>query len=205
MWQWFLEHTQVFSVALSFAMLIVWVIYLQLLLVQFRGTKRSTILITRAAGRGMRSRCLVTNMSSQPLYVSSLIATVHVRGRQIELALTDLRELPGDLGEDPRSLMGQGSLATGQFMNIGHFDDIVATLLEANDETDVQMDEVEQFDLTVVALYALEDLPVGATRSFHFDRAVAKGPKVQPLSIETDQIRQRKRRKELLRKTQKHL
>ena len=205
MWQWFLEHTQVFSVALSFAMLIVWVIYLQLLLVQFRGTKRSTILITRAAGRGMRSRCLVTNMSSQPLYVSSLIATVHVRGRQIELALTDLRELPGDLGEDPRSLMGQGSLATGQFMNIGHFDDIVATLLEANDETDVQMDEVEQFDLTVVALYALEDLPVGATRSFHFDRDVPKGPKVQPLSIETDQIRQRKRRKELLRKTQKHL
>ncbi|MBH0111571.1 hypothetical protein I5E68_01220 [Novosphingobium sp. YJ-S2-02] len=205
MWQWFLEHTQVFSVALSFAMLIVWVIYLQLLLVQFRGTKRSTILITRAAGRGMRSRCLVTNMSSQPLYVSSLIATVHVRGRQIELALTDLRELPGDLGEDPRSLMGQGSLATGQFMNIGHFDDIVATLLEANDETDVQMDEVEQFDLTVVALYALEDMPVGATRSFHFDRNVPKGPKVQPLSIETDQIRQRKRRKELLRKTQQHL
>ncbi|GAM04709.1 MULTISPECIES: hypothetical protein [Novosphingobium] len=205
MWQWFTGNTQVVSVALSFAMLIVWVIYLQLLLVQFRGTKRSTILITRAAGRGMRSRCLVTNMSSQPLYVSSLIATVHVRGRQIELALTDLRELPGDLGEDPRSIMGQGSLATGQFMNIGHFDDIVRTLLDANEETDVQEEEVDQFDLTVVALYALEDLPVGATRSFHFERNVPKGPRVQPLSIATDQIRQRRRRRDLLNKVQQYL
>lgn len=205
MLQWLSQNTQLISIGLSFAMLIVWVIYLQLLLVQFRAGKRSTILITRAAGRGLRSRCLVTNMSSQPLYVSSLIATVHAKGRSIELALTDLRELPGDLGEDPRSTMGQGSLSTGQFMNIGHFDDIVATLLEGNDETDITQEDVEQFDLTVVALYGLDDVPVGATRSFHFDRNVAKGPKVQPLSIATDQIRQRKRRKELLRKTQEHL
>lgn len=186
-------------------MLIVWVTYLQLLLVQFRGTRRSSILITRAAGRGMRSRCLVTNMSSQPLYVSSLIGKLHIGERQIELPLTDLRELPEDLGNDPLSRMGQGGLSTGEYLNIGHFDDIIGLMLDANEETDITVADVDQLDLIVVALYGWEDLPVGAVRSFSFDQTAANGPKVQPLSIATEQITKPRRRRELLQQVERHM
>jgi len=204
MGQWLNDNRELIALFMSFAMLVVWVTYLQLLLVQFRHSKRSTILITRAGGRGMRSRCLVTNMSAQPLYVTSVIGTLHYGERQIELALTDLRDLPGDLGADPRSRMGQGSLNTGQFMDIGHFDEIIGALLEANGETDIQVEDIGQCDLTVVALHAFESLPIGARRSFRFDRNATKGPKVQPLTIVTNQIRKRSGRRALLRKVEFH-
>ncbi|WP_197465506.1 hypothetical protein, partial [Erythrobacter sp. HI0063] len=98
MLEFFRVNQGLISVLLSMAMLVVWVVYLQILLVQVRASRRSSILITRAAGRGMRSRCLVTNMSSQSLYVTSLIGILHASDKQIEIALTDLRELPEDLG-----------------------------------------------------------------------------------------------------------
>lgn len=206
MLQWVSSNSSLLNLVLSACMLIVWVTYLQLLLIQFRAGRRSSVLITRAAGKGMRSRCLVTNMSSQPLYVTSLLGTLHVGRRQIELQLTDLRELPEDLGNDPRSKMAQGSLNTGQYLDIGHFDEIVAAMLDANaeDEIEVEVEEVSQLDLTVVALYAPESLPVGAARSFYFDRKVRNGPKVKPLSIATEQIRDRRRRRELLARVEYH-
>lgn len=101
--------------------------------------------------------------------------------------------------------MAQGSLSTGQYLNIGHFDDIIRLMLEANEETDIQVTDVDRLDLIVVALYAREDLPVGAVRSFAFDRNVAKGPRVQPLSIATEQITRPRRRRELLAQVELHM
>ena len=192
------------SVLLSMAMLVVWVVYLQVLLVQVRATRRSSILITRAAGRGMRSRCLVTNMSSQSLYVTSLIGILHAGGKQIEIALTDLRELPEDLGADPRSTMRQGSLSTGQYLDIGHFDDILEVMLRAHDE-ELDRDSVEQLDLIVVAFYAPESLPVGARRSFQFRWDFPSGGRVQPSSLRTEQIRGRRQRRRLFRTVERHM
>ncbi len=205
MWHWLFAHTNIVGAVLSFLMLVVWVTYLQLLLIQFRAAWRSSIFITRAAGRGMRSRCLVTNMSSQPIYVTSLIGTLHVGERRIELALTDLRDLPEDLGSDPRSRMAQGSLDTGDYLNIGHFDEIIGIMLEANNEEAIAIADVRQLDLTVVALYAREDLPVGASRSFSFQQSYANGRKVQPLGVATEQITDRRRRRELLRQVERHM
>ncbi|RKF23331.1 hypothetical protein D6851_02340 [Altericroceibacterium spongiae] len=205
MLHWLSLNSGITSNVLSFLMLIVWITYLQLLFIQFRATRRSSILITRAAGRGMRSRCLVTNMSSEPLYVTSLIGTLHIGERQIELPLTDLHELPDDLGQDPRSKMGQGSLSTGQYLDMGHFEDIASTMLQANEETDVAIKDVHQLDLVVVAFYAPERLPVGAVRSFHFDHGAPKGARVRPLTISTAQIRQRRQRRELLKKVEYHM
>lgn len=206
MWQWLSNHSDAIGLLLSAAMLLVWITYLHLILVQFRASRRSNILIMRAAGTGMRSRCLVTNMSSQPLYVTSLIGTLHIGGRQIELPVTDLRELPEDLGSDPLSSMAQGSLNTGDYLNIGHFDEIVGAMLEANEEADIEPAKIEQFDLTVVALYPWEkDLPIGATRSFRFVQDVAHGPRVRPLTISTKQINHTLKRRELRQKVEHHM
>lgn len=202
----FLRTNQgIISVLLSMAMLVVWVVYLQVLLVQVRASRRSSILITRAAGRGMRSRCLVTNMSSQSLYVTSLIGILHAGGKQIEIALTDLRELPEDLGADPRSTMRQGSLSTGQYLDIGHFDDILEVMLRDDEAAGLAREDVAQLDLIVVAFYAPESLPVGARRSFQFRWESPSGTRVQPTSLRTQQIRGRRQRKRLFQAVERHM
>ena len=204
MLEWISANSSLISVAISALMLAVWVTYLQLLFVQYRAARRFSVLVTRAAGKGIRSRCMITNMSAQPVYVTSLIGTLHLADRQIELALTDLRELPDDLGQDPRSAMRQGSLSTGQYLNIGHFDEIVRAMLDANAESDVEVGDVRQLDLTAVALYSSDELPVGAARSFAFSPRGDGTLKVQPLSITTEQIRKRNARRILLEKATYH-
>ncbi len=202
---WVGQNSGVISVTISFLMLIVWITYLQMLFLQYRASRRAYILVTRAAGKGIRSRCLITNMSPQPVYVTSLIGTLHVPGREIELALTDLRELPEEeLQHDPRSRMGQGSLGTGDYLNIGHFDEIAQAMLDANNEDEVKVAEVNQLDLVVVALTASDKLPIGAARSFQFERNSRRGTKVQPLSIATKQITQRRARKAIMQKAEYH-
>ena len=205
MLEFFRVNQGVISVLLSMAMLVVWVVYLQILLVQVRASRRSSILITRAAGRGMRSRCLVTNMSSQSLYVTSLIGILHAGGKQIEIALTDLRELPEDLGADPRSTMRQGSLSTGQYLDIGHFDDILEVMLRDDEAAGLEREDVAQLDLIVVAFYAPESLPVGARRSFQFRWESPSGTRVQPTSLRTEQIRGRRQRKRLFQAVERHM
>ena len=205
MLEFFRVNQGVISVLLSMAMLVVWVVYLQILLVQVRASRRSSILITRAAGRGMRSRCLVTNMSSQSLYVTSLIGILLAGGKQIEIALTDLRELPEDLGADPRSTMRQGSLSTGQYLDIGHFDDILEVMLRDDEAAGLEREDVAQLDLIVVAFYAPESLPVGARRSFQFRWESPSGTRVQPSSLRTEQIRGRRQRKRLFQAVERHM
>ena len=205
MLEFFRVNQGLISVLLSMAMLVVWVVYLQILLVQVRASRRSSILITRAAGRGMRSRCLVTNMSSQSLYVTSLIGILHAGGKQIEIALTDLRELPEDLGADPRSTMRQGSLSTGQYLDIGHFDDILEVMLRDDEAAGLEREDVAQLDLIVVAFYAPESLPVGARRSFQFRWESPSGTRVQPSSLRTEQIRGRRQRRRLFQAVERHM
>ena len=205
MLEFFRVNQGLISVLLSMAMLVVWVVYLQILLVQVRASRRSSILITRAAGRGMRSRCLVTNMSSQSLYVTSLIGILHAGDKQIEIALTDLRELPEDLGADPRSTMRQGSLSTGQYLDIGHFQDILEVMLRDDEAAGLEREDVSQLDLIVVAFYAPESLPVGARRSFQFRWDSPSGTRVQPTSLRTEQIRGHRQRKRLFQAVERHM
>lgn len=186
-------------------MLLVWATYLQLLLQQYRATKRSSILITRAAGKGMCSRCLITNMSSEPLFVMSLIGKLQIGEREIELPLTDVREHPENLGSDPRSRMAQGSLNTGEYLNIGSFENLINLMLQANNGTEAKIAEVEQFELKVVAFHGWEDLPVGAVRSFGIHQSSGEEARVQPLSLSTEQIDSRHRRRRLWKEIEDHV
>ncbi|MGB3797653.1 MAG: hypothetical protein WA957_15285 [Alteraurantiacibacter sp.] len=161
--------------------------------------------MTRAAGKGIRSRCLITNMSPQPVYITSLLGTLHLADRTIELALTDLRELPEEeLRQDARSQMGQGSLDTGEYLVIGHFEEITQAMLDANDETEVVVSDVLRLDLIAVALVASEKLPIAASRSFEFEQRAEQGTKVQPLSIATRQITKKRERRALMKTVEYH-
>jgi hypothetical protein len=203
-WHWFTDNSEVISLALSLLMLIVWTIYLQLIYFQFRDARRSSILITRAAGRGMHSRCLITNMGRMPIYVISLIGKLRVGQRAINLQLTDLQEQPGDLGNNPLSKMQQGSLETGEYLNIGHFDEIIERMLHASDEAETEITDVNEVELTVVAFHGWEKLPVGAVRRFEIKSRSENLHEIAPMNVATEQIRHRHARHQLCNRLATH-
>lgn len=208
MWHWLSQNTAILSLAVSIAMLIVWVVYLQLLLNGYRRQRSSSILISRGAGHGIRSRCLITSMSAEPLYVTSIVATLVTAEKSYEYALTDLRDLPEDLGADPRSSMRQGSLSTGEYLDIGHFDEFVAQLAETDPELcrlNSWTDAVTAIELTVVALYGSDRLPVGASRRFSFVKMDTGGLRIRPDTLWTRQLHTRHQRRQLVRKLAEHL
>ena len=201
---WLSDNSNWLNVCVNTAMLIVWIVYLQLLLSGYRHQRRASILITRGAGHGIRARCLITNMSLEPIYVTSLVATLVTEEERLDVALTDLRDLPEDLGTDPRSAMRQGSLATGHYLDLGHFDEVLAQLVEATDDFD-DVEAVKALELTAVALYASDRHPVGARRCFAIERGNGRGPRITPTDITTKQLRSRRERRKLLATLSKHL
>ncbi|MEF2545979.1 hypothetical protein VQ045_02265 [Aurantimonas sp. E1-2-R+4] len=208
MWNWLSQNTAVLSLGVSIAMLIVWVVYLQLLLNGYRRQRSSSILISRGAGHGIRSRCLITSMSAEPLYITSIIATLETDAKSYEYALTDLRDLPEDLGSDPRSSMRQGSLSTGDYLDIGHFDELVSQLVETDPELSnlsSWTDSVTGLNLIVVALYGPDLLPVGASRRFSFVENGERNLRIRPNSLTTRQLRSRRQGRRLMRKLAEHL
>ncbi len=208
MWNWLSQNTDLISLAVSTAMLVVWIVYLQLLLNGYRRQRSSSILISRGAGHGIRSRCLITSMSAEPLYITSIIATLETDAKSYEYALTDLRDLPEDLGSDPRSSMRQGSLSTGDYLDIGHFDDLVSQLVETDPELSnlsSWTDSVTGLNLIVVALYGPDLLPVGASRRFSFVENGEKSLRIRPNSLTTRQLRSRRQGRRLMRKLAEHL
>ena len=204
MLEWLSEHSAFINLAINAAMLIVWIVYLQLLLNGYRRQRSSSILITRGAGAGIHSRCLITNMSAEPIYVTSLIATLVTDDESFELALTDLRDLPEDLGTDPRSVMRQGSLSTGSYLDIGHFDDLLHALIE-NQPKISNVEAVKGLEIIVVALYGPERWPVGAERYFDLKWDANNGGRIVPSRVETRQLRSQRKRRQLSRKLAEHM
>ncbi|MDY8107823.1 hypothetical protein U0C82_01505 [Fulvimarina sp. 2208YS6-2-32] len=203
-WTFIGEHTSELSMLASLAMLLVWICYLQLMYNGYRRQRLSAILITRGAGTGIKARCLITNMSQEPIYVISLVAELFTNGESSEVQLTDLRELPEDLGSDPRSAMRQGSLQCGQYLDIGHFDALIDQLV-GNCPAITNPADVNEIELTVVALYGPEDLPVGARRCFRIDRSSQNGPRVTPRTVNTLQIHKAGERRNLRKELERFL
>ncbi|RFC63166.1 hypothetical protein DYI37_13205 [Fulvimarina endophytica] len=185
-------------------MLVVWIMYLQLLLNGYRRLRQASILVTRGAGSGLGARCLITNMSQEPIYVTSLIVEVRSNGTWNETQLTDMRDLPEELGSDPTSAMRQGSLERGQYLDIGHFSSLLDQLA-SNDPEIRSARDIDAVKITVVALYGPETLPVGAKRMFTIDRNHENGSRVIPNSVRTEQIYRKRERRRLLKELEKYL
>lgn len=201
---WINSHSNAISIGINAAMLCVWVVYLQLLLNSYLRQRRSSILISRGAGKGLHARCLVTNMSQEPIYVTTLIAELYTDEGKKEVQLTDMRELPEDLGMDPRSAMRQGSLERGQYLDIGHFDSLIEQLVA--DAPNIQdKTAVNAIEMTVVALYGPEELPVGAKRKFMVNWRADEDTRITPTSVITHQIHKNSERRRLRKELERFL
>lgn len=204
MLNWLSSHAQLVGAAINLCMLVVWIVYLQVFVSSYHRQVRSKILISLSGGRGLDARCLVSNMSSQAIYVESIIIDLETEDERKSFPITELLDYeqwdqPSDLNLWSR----QGPLGAAQVRDMGSFRKMLSHALgEARgwpgSVGDDEFAKVQALDVRVVAAYGSEDLPIGAVRRFEIRREDGR-TRLRPQSSETGQIRSRRARREIRR------
>lgn len=202
MLDWIRENHQLLSVLANVGMLLVWIVYLQLFLSSYKRQTLPKILINIGAGRDIDARCLVSNMSSDAIYVESLIATLETEKDRWVRPVTDAHELAEEQEHDLRSVTAQGPLKQGQVMDVGSFRNLVQRVVREA-ECPVPADAEFPEDLTALEIQAIadfgpDDLLVGAKRRFELVREDGAWVLGQH-TPHTEQIRSRSERRRIKR------
>ncbi|WP_173932759.1 hypothetical protein [Chelativorans sp. Marseille-P2723] len=164
MWNWLTEHSDPLNVLLSALMLVVWALYFQLLLSGYRRSRRCKILINRANGHSLATRCAVTNMSTEAIYIEGVIAELQGKTPE-ERIICSLTDHGGRV--DPTRVSDedgyQGPLGSGEAVELGSYRQIIK---HAQEQGDGHISVLRRLRLTVVATYGPEDRPVAAERDY---------------------------------------
>ncbi|NIZ11050.1 hypothetical protein HCZ97_16670 [Pseudooceanicola sp. HF7] len=195
MWNWINEYSAGLSVLLSVGTLLVWIAYFQILLGSYTRQRRTKILINRGAGRGIESRCLISNMGAEPLYILTVIGVLSDDEGRIEADITDRDSSEVKDVKSVREGTSQGPLMSGEFMDIGRFSELMARCARRNQrETDGIESRFDGLEIVVIGAYGAEDLSVGARRCFTLHGGdTAK--ELVPDSVSTHQMRSRRERR----------
>mgnify|MGYP000002862602 CR=1 FL=1 len=199
MWDFVSEHGQGLNVVLNLAMVVVWVLYFQLLLNGRRRELRAKILINRSAGDSLAGNCIVSNMGNDPIYIERVAITLQPDGEVHALSLTDLDSLQKTPERDARAAWFQGPLMTGEYVNLGSFEQLFETLANAGalpEGIGTKTEEIDCFELSVLAEHGPDDKPVAAVRTFWREEGSgARSWRSSP----TRQVRSRRERARLSR------
>jgi hypothetical protein len=201
---WIAENANVLRLAVSIATVGVWIAYLQLFLMSYLRQSTPVILISRGASPDEQARCLITNMSSEPIYVSDVIAEISVEGETRSALVTDREEIGLSDVSHPRERTNQGPLASGDFLDIGSFADI---LHRAEQRTGLQNlpGRTSQMTLTVAAASGRASRIVAACRAYCVEHDENGTLSFRPRSLIAKQIRRGRRRRRLLRQLEREL
>lgn len=170
MLEWIAANSDVLNLIANWAMVVIWIAYLQIFLRSFRRQTQPKIVINRAAGTSLKASCFVSNMSSDAIYIESVIVKIETSSDTVRCCITDFDTFDEDDGNaDPKLRTYQGPLSPSQYTSLGKFDDLIgmAARRKGVDYERLQSagDAVEM-EITIIADYASEDLLIGAKRSF---------------------------------------
>lgn len=197
---WISQNVEILSLLVSVGMLAVWLTYLHVFLVSYNRQTRSKIVINRGAGVDLDARCLISNMSSESIYVESIVASVEAALGDWRCTVTDIegggdRELP----VDPKKLTHQGPLGPGEYMDIGSYRQLLERVLDGRGRLETVLKNMTGpvvAQIQVVADYASEDLLVGARRRFRLE-AKERRWLLEPQGGGTEQIRSHRERRSI--------
>lgn len=202
MLRWIGENGETLNFLVNAAMLLVWVSYLQLFLMSYVRQRRSSILINRGAGTGIEARCLICNMSAEPVYVQSIFAQLRSDSKRWTAPVTDFEGVRGDQVDNVQKATNQGPLASGQFIDVGTFAELAA---RAARHSELPSDDIgrhfDSMELTVIAAHSSDDLSVAARHEFK----LGDDGSLTPTTVGSEQIRSWFRRKQLGRYLGKYL
>lgn len=196
--EWLNDNAQAISAIASICTLFVWVFYAQLLYNGYVRQRRPRVIINRGKGIGVDAICLISNMSSEAIYVQHLVAVLHTQKQSYSLDVVEYQQR-GSEQQEASYRTHQGPLASGDYLNIQSFGDIVNQVKEYWEIDDNLLHEQNiQLEIRVIAIYGSEDMPTGASRSFNLDLDASPNRQLIPASVDTDRLNSRGQRKRVL-------
>jgi hypothetical protein len=200
---WIAKHSDALQVIAAGTAAVVWIVYLQLLLMTVLRQRRPLILIGTGAGVGLESRCFVSNLSFEPLYVMDLTLTLSTAHGERTAFITDRWEMDRQDLTNPGEATNKGPLKSGEFFDIGSFENLVDRARRALDEA-IDPGEIDGFELVVIATTAASPAIVAASRGFVIHRT-RQERRLVPKTVGTWQIRSLLARRRIKRTLQDRL
>lgn len=200
MWTWLQDNHGPVSALASIFTLVIWTLYFQLLLSNYRYHLRPKILINRGAGHTLHAHCVIANMSAEPIYIEAIVADIGFRGEDDSIArqrcsLSDLDlDIKTTENSDLRPQWFQGPLESGEFISVGTYKHLVNKAAASAGVTS----PICELTVTVVATYTAQDALVAACRTFDIE-SDGNGAILAPRSLTAMQIRSRAERRALER------
>lgn len=191
MWSWLQERGQAISAIASMSMLVIWVLYFQLLLRQYRHRVRPMILINRDAGDTLDARCIVANMSAEPVYVEQILVARGAGGSVPARSIISTGARHADKASTAQDVRKQGPLKSGETVDVGSYRDLLQPAAKASQQDGAGS---RAFTIIVVATYTAEDRLVAAERTFD-----VSGSRLRPRTYAARQIRSGRQRRRLER------
>ncbi|MFI0471211.1 hypothetical protein ACGLWX_00630 [Halomonas sp. HMF6819] len=195
---WLNQYAPAINVAISVCTLFVWLFYAQLLYSSFSRQRRPRVIINRGKGIGLEALCLVSNMSTESVYIQHVIAVLHTDSHEYKLDIVEYQQQSDDDEEDCYRTH-QGPLDSGDHIHLQSFGSIVNQI---QNHWDVDQNSLEQsnlqLEIRVIAIYGPEDLPIGASRRFDLVMNAEPNRQLVPTSIDTERLVSRRSRKQVV-------
>lgn len=173
-WNFLTEHYGVVSALASLSTLGVWVLYLQLFYSSYRHQLEPKILITRGGGHSFKSRCMLSNMSPESVFIQAILIRLVTDETELTCSLSEIDRGSSEK-RDPRSEFFQGPLSSGEYLELGSFEELVLAAT-CNCDGEAALGDVKEFTVTAVGTYPWHDRMAAAERSFtlcrHNDRTL---------------------------------
>ena len=203
MLHWISEHSSALQVILSGLMVVIWIAYLQVFLISFRRQHSPDILINLGAGSGLKTRCFVSNLGLEPIYLLDVIVEIETDDGTHRAIITDRTELSDEELNNPAEATNQGPLESGSYIDIGKFETLVQRA-ESSDYTAPAGVDVKCITIRVIAATAAKWSLIGAERKYRVQR---EGDRVHlnPVSIAAKQMQSRRDRRKLRRELEERL
>jgi hypothetical protein len=206
--EWLKDNHQLITLGISASTLLVWVFYAQLLLLNFRRQRKPSLIINRGAGKGLSSLCLISNMSTEPMFINQLIVVIETSKGPLELDVTDIRHsIDDETAALPDLAIGQtthqGPLRSGEYIHVGTFQAMLVGVarrhgVELNGYRPVGDLEFNAMEIRAVAFYGPERHPIGVLRRFKLADRGEPDCALIPESPFTRQLLSRRHRRRVL-------
>ncbi|WP_423822478.1 hypothetical protein V5738_00735 [Salinisphaera sp. SPP-AMP-43] len=167
-------------------------------------SRRARIMVNQGWGEHLNSVVLVSNMSHEAIHMHGVV--VSLRRQEGQKLRTFLRDT-GDADnwrrrKDPETVLRQGPLSPGEFMNLGTFRGLVDEAMNNLGYPDVDNGVIESLDVdsikvTVICNYGPNGRFIGAQR--RFDVAARDPVRLRPATVESRTLWGRKAARKLER------
>ncbi|MPQ94335.1 hypothetical protein [Thioclava sp. JE_KL1] len=192
--EWLVDHNQVVSIAVQIVTAFVWLIYLQLLLHNFRRERRSKLLLTRVAGGHERGHLMLGNMGAEPIFVKALLADLVIDGKTYHSIASDSGGFAPFADSGPNESI-KGPLKTADYRDLGRISDLVDVALDFSSLPD-DAKEVESVVFTVLAESSRDNILTAGRLCFDVYHA-GEHQRFLPQTSSTVQLRSFRKRREL--------